>query len=165
MELSHVLFHFISAAVHCNFFPESALQNAWFIHDGGSSRIDQLCENEHLPQWLPSFNMDSISRSSIWSTGALQNTRSATENRGRRMSLWLSPETPLSVKDISVTEELRKCWPKKIQNQNTRCRDEFRYSGSSFLTVLKVVLIKPSWQMFLEVLVRHEKSSWLIEAM
>lgn len=49
-------------------------------------------------------------------------------------------------------------------------RNEFRFSGStppppppffsSFLyTVLKVVLIKPSWQMFLEVLVRHEKSS------
>lgn len=164
MELSHVLFHFISAAVHCNFFPESASQNAWFIHYGGSRSIDQLCENEHLPQWLPSFNVDNISRSSIWSTGALENTRSAPENRGR-MSLWLPQETPLRVKDISVAEELQKCWLKKRQNQNTRCRDEFAAQAAPFSTVLKVVLIKPSWQMFLEVLVRHEKSSWLIEAM
>lgn len=108
MEHSHVLFHFISAAVHCNFFLESALQNPWFIHYGGSSSIDQLCENEHLIQWLPSFNMDSISRSSIWSTDVLQNTSSATENRGQRMSDTLngSQETQLKVKDFTAIEEL-----------------------------------------------------------
>ena len=78
----------MSAAVHCNFFLVSAAQNPWFIHYEGSRSIDQLCENEHLTQWLPSFNTDNISRSSIWSTGILQNITSATKNRGQRTSLW-----------------------------------------------------------------------------
>lgn len=52
--------------------------------------------------------MDNISRSSIWSTSILQNTSSATENRGQRMSDTLkdSQETQLKVKDFIVIEEL-----------------------------------------------------------
>lgn len=147
---------------------------------GGSSSIDQLCANEHLTQWLPSLKADNISRSSIWSTAVLQNTRSAPGNRGQRMSLWhliwLSRD-PIEVKGLYGDRGPLEMYDGARHWTKILCRitfrNEFRFSGSSpplffffsLYTVLKVVLIKPSWQMFLEVLVRHEKSSWLIAAM
>lgn len=153
------------------------VQNPWFIHYGGSSSIDQLL-------YVRMSVLLNDSHLSIRTTflghpfgalGVLQNTRSATENRGQRMSLWhfiwLSRDTTKSKGLHSNRGALRtetydwRRYKTEILDRIT-CRNEFRCSGSSFfLTVLKVVLIKPSWQMFLEVLVRHEKSFWLIEAM
>lgn len=59
-EGSHVLFHFISDAVHCNFFREpSRAEPMIYSLLGGSSSVEprRRRADEHLTQWLLSLSL------------------------------------------------------------------------------------------------------------